>query len=122
MPAPPFVTAADLRRENRILSVISDVTCDAGSPCNLLPVYDSPTDWDRPVHRLSVGKRPVDLIAIDNLPSLLPLEASRAFSADLLPSLLSLGDGDPRWNRCRSAFDQAVRRHVAAPSKEVFIG
>ncbi|WP_265567271.1 saccharopine dehydrogenase [Streptomyces hygroscopicus] len=121
VPAPPFVTTADLLRAERTLSVISDVTCDAGSPCNLLPVYDSPTDWDRPVRRLTAGERPVDLIAIDNLPSLLPLEASRAFSADLLSSLLSLRDGDPRWDRCRRTFEQAVQQDVPARTEEVSV-
>jgi saccharopine dehydrogenase (NAD+, L-lysine-forming) len=124
VPAPPFVTPDDLRRTDRNLAVISDVTCDAGSPCNLLPIYDSPTGWERPVRRLTDGERPVDLIAIDNLPSLLPVEASRSFSADLLPALLSLGDADPGWERCRRVFEQAVaaRQDLAAGAGEVPVG
>ena len=35
---------------------------------------------------------PLDVIAIDNLPSLLPLEASESFSADLTTQLLNLVD------------------------------
>lgn len=40
---------------------------------------------------------PLSVISIDHLPSLLPREASEAFSADLLPSLLGLKD----WKNVR---------------------
>lgn len=104
-PVPPFVTDADLDRADRRLRVISDVTCDVTSDCNVLPVYDRITDWDEPVRGLRQDN-PVDVIAIDNLPSLLPREASTAFSADLTPQLLDF-DGDP-WERARGHFDAAV--------------
>ncbi|MGW6835210.1 saccharopine dehydrogenase [Streptomyces sp. NPDC054949] len=113
-PVPPFLTSADLDggpgRDGRRLSVIADITCDTGSPLHLLPVYDRLTDWTTPARRLVDGLRPLDVIAIDNLPSLLPAEAARAFSADLLPKLLALGTGtpDPDWLRCREAFTEAM--------------
>ncbi|MCM2423796.1 saccharopine dehydrogenase [Streptomyces sp. RKAG293] len=116
-PLPPFLTPSDLDDQERRLSTICDVTCDVTSDCNLLPVYDDITDWEQPVRRLRDGDRPVEMIAIDNLPSLLPEEASRAFSSDLLPQLLRLmsqGDDAPAWARCRDTFDTAVR----AGSKE----
>ncbi|MFJ6719040.1 MULTISPECIES: saccharopine dehydrogenase [unclassified Streptomyces] len=110
-PAPPFLTPADLDpdRERR-LTVIADITCDTGSPLHRLPVYDRLTDWSVPVRRLRAGPRPLDVIAIDNLPSLVPEEAARSFSADLLPKLLALGTGtpDPDWTRCRAAFTRAL--------------
>ncbi|MFI5831294.1 saccharopine dehydrogenase [Streptomyces sp. NPDC051578] len=110
-PVPPFLTPADLDpdRERR-LTVIADITCDTGSPLHLLPVYDRLTDWAVPVRRLRAGPRPLDVIAIDNLPSLVPAEAARSFSADLLPKLLVLGTGtpDPDWLRCRAAFARAL--------------
>lgn len=105
-PAPPFVRPADLDDPARRLRLVCDVTCDVGSPANLLPIYDTVTDWQQPVRRLRDD--PVcDLIAIDNLPSLLPAEASTAFSADLLPLLLTLDDGAP-WRRARRTYDDAV--------------
>ncbi|MEU9147871.1 saccharopine dehydrogenase [Streptomyces sp. NPDC048349] len=106
-PTPPFLTHADLDGPRR-LSVVSDVTCDVTSACNVLPVYTELTDWDRPVRRLRDGDRPADLIAIDNLPSLLPVEASRAFSAELWPLLANLGGADPVWTRCLGVFETAV--------------
>ncbi|WP_035304228.1 saccharopine dehydrogenase [Actinokineospora inagensis] len=104
-PVPPFVTDHDLDAPNRRLSVIADVTCDVTSDCNVLPVYDQVTDWDRPARRLRADP-PVDVIAIDNLPSLLPLEASVAFSHDLLPLLHTLDRGD-EWQRALAHFHTA---------------
>jgi saccharopine dehydrogenase (NAD+, L-lysine-forming) len=36
------------------------------------------------------GTKRLDLVSIDNLPALLPLQASEQFSNDLLPALLTL--------------------------------
>lgn len=108
-PVPPFVTPGDLDDPGRSTAVISDVTCDVTSECNVLPIYDQVTDWDRPVRRLRDGDRPADLIAIDNLPSLLPAESSRAFSAELAPQLARLSDTDPAWARALRTFEAAAR-------------
>jgi saccharopine dehydrogenase (NAD+, L-lysine-forming) len=118
-PVPPLLTDTDLDRPVRRLRVISDVSCDVGSACNVLPVYDTVTSWERPATRLRDGARPVDVIAIDNLPSLLPSEASTDFSAQLLPHLLSLGGvsgGDPApvWQRCLRAYRNAAATTDAA--------
>ncbi len=55
---------------------------------------------------------PLEVIAIDNLPSLLPREASEGFSADLTPHLLGLAEdgGGPSepWRAAGRAFDQAI--------------
>lgn len=105
-PGPPFLTAADLDRADRVLRTVSDVTCDVTSDANRLPVNDKITTWAEPVRRLS--EQPVlDIIAIDNLPSLLPRESSTAFSADLTPYLRGLPDA-PVWARCRARFEEAV--------------
>src|SRR5262249_54431652 len=67
-PVPPFPTPADLDAPARQLAVISDVTCDVTSDYNTLPIYDSTTSWRAPLRRLRDGARPLDIIAIDNLP------------------------------------------------------
>ena len=118
-PVPPFLTIADLDDPGRRLTTVVDVTADVGSELNVLPVYDGTTDWDRPVRRLrdggdAGGVRPLDVVAIDNLPSLLPAEASTAFSAELAPHLLALGDlpdgpAAAPWRRCLDAFERACR-------------
>ncbi len=106
-PVPPFLTDKDLDGPDRRLRTISDVTVDVGSPVNVLPVYDTATDWEHPVRRLR-EQPPLDLIAIDNLPSLLPREASTGFSGSLLPHLLDFGAPGP-WGRCLARFHEASR-------------
>lgn len=106
-PVPPFLTDKDLDEPDRRLRTLSDVTVDVGSPMNVLPVYDTTTDWDHPVRRLR-ERPPLDLIAIDNLPSLLPREASTDFSGSLLTQLLDFGVSGP-WGRCLARFHEALR-------------
>lgn len=116
-PTTPFVELADVDHERR-LRVLADVTCDVTGPTNMLPVNTAITTWQEPVRRLSDGTPehgtpPLDVIAIDNLPSLLPREASEGFSADLTPHLLGLADeGGPSWpwRAAGRAFDQALER------------
>ena len=46
-------------------------------------------------------------MAIDNLPSMLPFESSEDFSAQLLPTLLQLGDDKSGvWERAQRLFVQ----------------
>ncbi|MET9848067.1 saccharopine dehydrogenase [Streptomyces ossamyceticus] len=104
-PVPPFLTDKDLDTPDRRLRTLADVTVDVGSPMNVLPFYDTTTDWDHPVRRLREHP-PLDLIAIDNLPSLLPREASTDFSAALLPQLLDFRT-DGAWGRCLDRFRRA---------------
>ncbi|WP_262056757.1 saccharopine dehydrogenase [Streptomyces sp. STR69] len=106
-PVPPFLRAQDLDDPARRLRTVSDVTCDVGSPLNVLPVYDRTTEWDAPVRQLHT-RPPLDLIAIDNLPSLLPGESSTDFSAALLPQLLDFGTGGA-WGRCLDLFRTKAR-------------
>ena len=54
---------------------------------------------------LRVHDAPVlDVTAIDNLPSLLPLESSEDFAEQLLPSLLGLPARAPVWRRAEAEF------------------
>lgn len=104
-PITPFLTTETLRRSRR-LSVVADVTCDVGSPCHALPIYDETTTWREPVLRLDG----LDVIAIDNLPSLLPRESTVDFAADLAPQLAALGHSGV-WKRGLDAFTAACESH-----------
>jgi len=108
-PVPPFLTGADVANPARRLAVVSDVTCDVTSECNVLSIYQRTTSWQRPVDRLHDAP-PLEIIAIDNLPSLLPMEASVDFSAELTPHLATLGGSDPAWQRCARHFRDALDR------------
>jgi saccharopine dehydrogenase (NAD+, L-lysine-forming) len=102
---PPFLTEELLAREGRTLSVICDVSCDPTSDFNPLPIYTTWTDFKVPCLRLIEGTQPLDLIAIDHLPSLLPAESSDDFSTQLLPSLLDLEkDETGVWQRAHEIF------------------
>ena len=71
------------------------MACDPDSDYNPVPVYDRATMWEAPA--LRVATDPVmDVMAIDNLPSMLPVESSQDYAAQLLPSLLTTDRSDRR--------------------------
>ncbi|CAG8522852.1 8280_t:CDS:2 [Ambispora leptoticha] len=89
-PIPPFITK-DMLDGDRKLSVIVDVSCDTTNPHNPIPIYTINTTFDKPTVPVKTkNERPLEVISIDHLPTLLPRESSEAFCNDLLPSLLEL--------------------------------
>lgn len=93
----------------RALRVIGDIACDPTSDFSPIKVYDHVTTWEEPALRVH-DNPPLDVTAIDNLPSMLPRESSEDFAAQLLPSLRTLDDlGSGVWGRAKAEFD----RHVA---------
>ena len=107
-PGEPFVRAADLERPDRRLTTVADVTCDVTSEHNRIPVNTGVTSWAEPVRVVHDGGSPVGVIAIDNLPSLLPREASTDFSAALLARLPDLPERAGAWAAARRAFVEAL--------------
>ncbi|WP_298851918.1 saccharopine dehydrogenase [uncultured Ruegeria sp.] len=107
-PGTPVFVPREALTAQRKLTAIGDVACDPDSDYNPVPVYDRATTWDTPA--LRVATDPVmDLMAIDNLPSMLPVESSEDYAAQLLPSLLTLIDLEKGvWGRARDEF----RKHV----------
>ena len=108
---PQFVTQSDIESDTRLLTVISDVSCDPESVYNPIPIYSHCSTFSDPVISILSGTPPLDLIAIDHLPSLLPLEASQDYSAQLFPALLALGEPTTGvWGRARDQFDKHMAR------------
>ncbi|MFN4157624.1 MAG: saccharopine dehydrogenase [Gemmobacter sp.] len=103
-PGCPVFVPADAVTAPRLLRVIGDIACDPTSDFSPVKVYDRATDWAAPVRR--VHDAPVlDVMAIDNLPSLLPVESSEDYAAQLLPSLLTLSDlTGGVWARAEAFF------------------
>ena len=100
---PVFVPKSALYAPRK-LGVIGDVACDPDSDYNPVPLYDTATSWAAPVTRVHDAP-PLDVMAIDNLPSLLPRESSEDFAAQLLPHLLTLGEPDRDvWGRAEAMF------------------
>ena len=103
-PETPNFVPQDAGGRARSLRVIGDIACDPSSDFNPIPLYDQATSWAEPVVRVADAP-PLDIMAIDNLPSLLPLESSQDFAGQLLPLLLQLGTPDDRiWTRARATF------------------
>ena len=103
-PIPPFLTNELIHSSSRSLSVISDVSCDPQSAGNPLPIYAHATKFTSPSIRLITDNHPLDLTAIDHLPSLLPRESSTEFSHQLLPCLLRLDNWSEEWQRCAEIY------------------
>jgi len=108
-PGTPVFVPASAKMATRRLSVIGDIACDPTSDFSPIKVYDRTTDWDAPVLRAH-DTPPLDVMAIDNLPSMLPVESSEDYAAQLLPSLLTLTELETGvWARAKAEFD----RHTA---------
>lgn len=104
---PPFVRA-NAPTTPRKLTVIGDIACDPDSDYNPVQVYNSATTWDAPALRVH-DTPPLDVMAIDNLPSMLPHESSDDFAAQLLPTLLDFeADQSGVWARAMATFNAHV--------------
>jgi len=64
--------------------IIVDISCDYNNKYNPIQIYNNKTTWANPIYSYNEY---VDIIAIDNLPSLLPFESSKQFSSILIELL-----------------------------------
>jgi saccharopine dehydrogenase (NAD+, L-lysine-forming) len=103
-PGCPVFVPASAKSDARALTVIGDIACDPTSDFSPIKVYDRATDWQAPALRVAEHP-PLDVTAIDNLPSLLPVESSEDYAAQLLGSLVTLGDLKAGvWGRAEAEF------------------
>ena len=111
-PGGPVFVPEDVPATPRRLRVIGDIACDPGAEYSPIRVYARPTSWVAPV--LRVHADPVlDVVAIDNLPALLPVESSRDFAAQLLPCLATLDAPETGvWARAREEFERHAPRQA----------
>ena len=110
-PGLKLLSTDDISSPLNFIQMISDVSCDPFSDFNPLPIYDAPSDWDAPF--ISLGQNGIreelELTAIDNLPSLLPREASEDFSSQMVKALLTYPDGE-EWVNAANTFKDAINR------------
>lgn len=103
-PGTPVFVPASAKTQARALTVIGDIACDPESDFSPVKVYDRTTTWAAPALRVAEA-HPLDVTAIDNLPSMLPIESSQDYAAQLLPSLLTLSDlNSGVWGRANATF------------------
>ncbi|MBM3603181.1 MAG: saccharopine dehydrogenase [Alphaproteobacteria bacterium] len=108
-PGAPVFVPADATGPHRTLTVIGDVACDPTSEFSPIKVYDRSTTWDAPALRVAHAP-PLDVMAIDNLPSMLPRESSQDYAAQLLPVLEELDRiAEGAWGRAARLY----RDHAA---------
>jgi saccharopine dehydrogenase (NAD+, L-lysine forming) len=91
------------------IRLIGDISCEATHPRNPLPLYSMPTSFAAPVCRAKSG---IDIMAIDNITAMLPVECSEMLSEQIFPYLcyfmLSRGTyGASPFQRVVDAFDSA---------------
>ncbi|WP_176249019.1 MULTISPECIES: saccharopine dehydrogenase [unclassified Sulfitobacter] len=87
----------------RKLRVIGDIACDPDSAFNPVPIYTEATTWGKPALRVHDAP-PLEVTAIDNLPSMLPLESSEDYASQLLPTLQALLQNSMVWQRAEAIF------------------
>ncbi|OUS08328.1 hypothetical protein A9Q96_02395 [Rhodobacterales bacterium 52_120_T64] len=110
-PGLQLLSSDEITNPLNFIQMISDVSCDPFSDFNPLPIYGAPTEWDAPF--ISLGQNGIreelELTAIDNLPSLLPREASEDFSSQMVKALLTYPDG-AEWLAAKAVFDATVAK------------
>jgi saccharopine dehydrogenase (NAD+, L-lysine-forming) len=105
-PGTPAFVAADAGSVPRALRVVGDIACDPDAPYSPIRVNDRITGWEQPARRVHEAP-PLDVVAIDNLPALMPEEASADFAAQFLPHLHTLDRIEEGvWARARAAFER----------------
>jgi saccharopine dehydrogenase (NAD+, L-lysine forming) len=80
---PLFLSDTMIRSHTRI-RLIGDISCEATHPDNPIPLYSSPTSFAAPVCRTRAG---IDIMAIDNITAMLPVECSQILSEQIFPYL-----------------------------------
>lgn len=108
----PFVTFESLSKPGRNLSIACDVSCDYNGPNNPIPIYHQSSTFQTPTLPIHVGgDKPLHVISIDNLPSLVAREASEAFAEPILDSLKTLDRRHEEggvWARAEAVFQEKV--------------
>lgn len=108
-PNTPVFVPASAKTQPQNLKVIGDVACDPDSEYSPIKVYGRTTTWEEPALRVN-DTQPLDVTAIDNLPSMLPVEASEDYAGQLLPSMLTLTDlSADVWGRAKVSFDTHMK-------------
>lgn len=85
--------------------IIVDISCDCTKPNNPIKIYSSPTNWDNPIYKPNEF---TDIIAIDNLPSLLPSDSSIYFS-NILINLLTNSEYTYSWEKNLNIFENKIK-------------
>jgi len=85
--------------------IICDISCDYSKQNNPIQIYSENTTWENPVFQYNEF---VDIIAINNLPSLLPKESSQFFSSKCIELINDISNDENHYwiNNERVFYDK----------------
>jgi len=89
--------------------LLVDISCDYTKPNHPFPIYNEGCSWNNPILKLSDN---VDIIAIDNLPSLLPKDSSDEFSKILLDLILEESLSNERWKDTSDVLYRSIYKNL----------
>lgn len=110
-PMAPFITKELIDSKNKRLKIISDVSCDPDSDCNMVPLYKKATNIEEPLVKVTGGEHPLYLTAIDNLPSILPKESSMDFSSQLAPFIENYDESEGPIKGALEIFEKINKKY-----------
>ncbi|MBT8326496.1 MAG: alanine dehydrogenase, partial [Bacteroidia bacterium] len=100
---PPLFTKADTAKDNFKIKVIADITCDVEGSVPITmkdtDIYDPTFGWSKSEQKEvePFGEDTIDVMAVTNLPTEMPKNASNEFGGSLLEHIIPLlikGDND----------------------------
>lgn len=88
---------------------IVDISCDNKMDNNPIRLYNENGTWQNPVCNVPYREIPVDIISINNLPSLLPKDSSKYFSSRCVELIKQIND-DPYnyWDSLTQMYYQKI--------------
>ena len=97
----PWFTPDNIKLIKNNITIV-DISCDYNNKLNPIRIYNNKTTFEEPVLR----NNNINIIAIDNLPSLLPRESSIYFSNKLRELLLNYHKDDEKyWDRNKNVYE-----------------
>ncbi|MCX4140715.1 alanine dehydrogenase/PNT domain protein [Paraburkholderia sp. SEWSISQ10-3 4] len=120
----PIFLSKDMINADTRIALIGDVSCEPTHPDNPIPIYSAPTNFAQPVFRTPEG---IDVMAIDNITAMLPVECSQILSEQIFPYLcyflLAQGvhEASP-FVRVVDSFNLACRESLGRGSDDVSAG
>ena len=93
---PPFFTVKDTKQSNFAIKVIADITCDVQGSIPITMeatnIYNPTFGWSKSEQKqvAPFGEDTIDIMAVNNLPTELPKNASEEFGSLLLEHILPL--------------------------------
>ena len=117
---PPLFTKADTKKEYFNIKVIADITCDVEGSVPITmkdtDIYDPTFGWSKSEQKEvePFGDDTIDVMAVTNLPTEMPKNASDEFGGSLLEHIIPLlinGDNDAILDKATITKNGVLNSH-----------